>query len=144
MPLASDLLPFLIDKLELDEMREWLDGMRKRLSWLSGNDHEPGSFALNIEQVFHFAHFDIEVHRLRQHLASVGRGDGPGTPWNQAESVHTWLSYLEEALCDVILECDVKSDLASIRRWANGVNERDAVLTFNYDTLVERALVQGG
>jgi SIR2-like domain len=144
MPLATGLLPLLIDKLEHDEMREWLDGMRERVAWLSGNDRAPGSFALNIEQVFHYAHFDIEVHRLKQHPAPVGRGDGPCTPWTQAESLHAWLSDLEETLCDVILECDEKSDLASIKRWARIVNERDAVLTFNYDTLVERALAQEG
>jgi hypothetical protein len=144
MPLATDLVPLLIDKLELDEMREWLDGLRETLAWLSGHEAPHDSFALNIEQVFHYAHFDAEIHRLRQHLASVGRGDGPGTPWNQAESVDAWLSYLEDALCDVILECDGKSDLASIKRWAKTVNEHDSVLTFNYDTLVERALVQEG
>jgi len=144
MPLATGLLPLLLDELKLDEMREWLDGMRERLAWLSGHDQQQGTFALNIEQIFHYAHFDIEVHRLRQHLASVGRGDGPGTPWKQSNSVRAWLSYLEEALRDVILECDEKSDLASIKRWAKTVNDHDAVLTFNYDTLVERALVQEG
>jgi hypothetical protein len=141
MPLATDLLPLLIDKSKLDEMREWLEDMRDRLAWLSRSDGN-GSFALNIEQVFHYAHFDIEAHRLRQHLEAVGRGDGPGTSWNVAESVHAWLSYLERALCDVIFKCDRKSDLASIKRWARTVSEQDAVLTFNYDTLVERALVQ--
>jgi hypothetical protein len=144
MPLATGLLPFLIDKLKLDEMRDWLDGMRERLAWLSGSGDKLGLFALNIEQVFHFAHFDAEAHRLRQHLAPVGRGDGPDTPWNHAELIEAWLSYLEEALRDVILECDGKSDLAPIKRWAKSVDPRDAVLTFNYDTLVERALVQEG
>lgn len=140
MPLATELLPLLDAKLELDEMREWLAGMRERLAWLSGQDGDEASFKLNIEQVFHYAHFDIEVHRLRQHLAPVGRRDGPGTPWNEAESVDAWLSYLEEALRDVILARDAASDLACITRWAQTVNDHDAVLTFNYDTLVERAL----
>lgn len=144
MPLATGLLPFLIDRLKLDEMRDWLDGLRERLAWLSGNEDQLGSFALNIEQLFHFAHFDAEAQRLRQHLAPVGRGDGPDTPWNHAESIDAWLSYLEEALRDAILECDRRSDLAPIRRWAKGVRENDAILTFNYDTLVERSLVQEG
>ena len=70
----------------------------------------------------------------------VGRGDGPGTPWNQAEVVAAWLSYLEDALRDVILKKDNESDLTPITRWAQAVNERDVMLTFNYDTLVERSL----
>jgi hypothetical protein len=144
MPLATDLVPLLIDKLELDEMREWFDGMCEQLTWLSGHDPRHGSYALNIEQVFHYAHFDIEVYRLRQHLASVGRGDGPVTPWKQAESVRAWLSYLEEALRDVILACDEESELAPIQRLDKTVCERDAILTFNCDTLVERALTKEG
>ncbi len=140
MPLATEVLPLLDDELQLDEMRPWLDGLRERLAWLSGNQGQTDPFPLNIEQVFHYAHFDIEVHRLRQQLAPVGRGDGPGTPWNQAESIEAWLSYLEDALRDVILRCDNECDLAPLNRWAETVCERDAVLTFNYDTLVERAL----
>src|SRR5207245_1065057 len=101
MPLATELLPLLAQKLEVDEMREWLDDLRQHLDWLSGSDQE---FTMNIEQVFHDAHFDIEAHRLKQHLAPVGRQDGPGTPWNISESIKKWLSYLEEGLCDVILE----------------------------------------
>ena len=121
-------------------MREWLDGLRDRLDWLSGSDQQTHSFTLNIEHVFHIAHFDIEAHRLRQHLAPVGRRDGPGTPWNAAESISAWLSYLEDALRDAILERDDQADLAPITRWAETLNTHDTVITFNYDTLVERAL----
>lgn len=142
MPLATELLPLLERELELDKMCEWLSGLRERLTWLSGRNGDDASFKLNIEQVFHYAHFDIEVHRLRQHMAPVGRGDGPGTPWNQAGSIDAWLSYLEDALRDVIFARDGASDLACITRWAQTVNDNDAVLTFNYDTLAERALAQ--
>jgi hypothetical protein len=144
MPLATELLPKLAEKLELDEMREWLDGLRERLTWLAGSDQQPGSFALNVEEVFHYGQFDIEVFRLKQHLAPVGRMDGPGTPWNQAHSIEAWLSYLEYALCDVILEADIGADLKPIERWAGKVSDRDAVVTFNYDTLVERSIANVG
>ena len=87
MPLATELLPLLVPRLQLDEMRSWLDHLGQRLDWLSGTDRHAGSFNLNIEEVFHYAHFDMEVHRLRQHLSPVRRGDGPGTPWNMAESI---------------------------------------------------------
>ncbi len=121
-------------------MREWLDGLRQRLAWLSGCDENTDSFLLNIEEVFHHAYFDIEIFRLKQHLATVGRGDGPATPWNYAESITAWLSHLEDALRDVILQKDVNADLDPIVRWARTVDSQDAVVTFNYDTLVERAL----
>jgi len=142
MPLATELLPSMIERLELDELREWLDAMRERLVWLK--EGENNSFKLNIEEVFHYAHFDAEAHRLRQQLEAVGRADGPETWWNQAESITTWLSYLEEALCDVIVEAESKSDLDPIIRWAECITSSDAILTFNYDTLVERALVASG
>jgi hypothetical protein len=83
MPLATDVLPLIAEKLQHEEMQEWLDSLRERLDWLSGDSQQPRR--LNIEAVFHYAHFDVEVHRLKQHLAPVGRHDGPGTPWNDAE-----------------------------------------------------------
>jgi len=152
MPLATDLLQPLCEKWEHNgsgdnddcDMREWLDHLRQRLAWLSGCDQQASPFHLNIEEVFHYARFDIEVHRLRQHKASVGRGDGPGTSWNVAESIEAWLSYLECDLCDVILEKDTKANLDSITRWAKTVGAHDSVMTFNYDTLVERALTEVG
>lgn len=144
MPLATELLPLLSEQLELDDMRKWLDALRQRLACLSEGNDKTDSLSLNIEQVFHYAHFDIEVHRLRQHLCPVGRGDGPGTPWNQADSIGAWLSYLEDALRDVITKRDAQANLQPIERWAEVVTERDAVLTFNYDTLAERSLAGKG
>ncbi len=143
MPLATGLLPLLLNKLQLDEMRKWVDGLCRRLAWLSGSDKETSSLSLNIEQVFHYAYFDVEVWRLQQQLVPVGRRDGL-TPWNQGESIEAWLSYLEDALRDVVSEHDDESDLAPITRWGQAVNETDAVLTFNYDTLAERALTELG
>ena len=144
MPLATELLPLLCKKLKIPEMLAWVDDLRKRLAWLSRENGPSNSFALNIEQVFHYAHFDVEVQRLKQHLPDVGRLDGPGTPWNDAESITSWLLNLEYALRDVILERDSKSKLAPITRWARVVDTQDAVLTFNYDTLTERALTKEG
>ncbi|MCX7419592.1 MAG: hypothetical protein NT013_08645 [Planctomycetia bacterium] len=50
------------------------------------------------------------------------------------------MTYLEEALCDVIVATENQADLGPITRWADSVNTGDTVMTFNYDTLVERAL----
>jgi hypothetical protein len=140
MPLATELLPLMMEQLDLDEMNRWLANLQERLVWLSGNDEAAEARSLNVEEIFHYAHFDIEQFRLRQHLEPVGRHDGPGTAWNSAEAIGAWLSYLEEALRDVIFEQTARANLAPITRWAKSVSDRDTVLTFNYDTLVERAL----
>ena len=144
MPLATEILPLLTKKIELDEMWKWLDGMRQRLDWLTGSDQQRASHRMNIEEVFHYAHFDIEVYRLRHHLSLVGRHDGPCTAWNRAESISAWLSCLERDLCEVICESEVQADLAPIERWAKRTDVGDSVVTFNYDTLVECALLKVG
>ena len=76
MPLAIRLLPLLVGKLQLEEMRQWTDGLCERLAWLSGNDRQAHSFDLNIEEVSHYEHLDVEAFRLRDHLATVGLGEG--------------------------------------------------------------------
>jgi hypothetical protein len=143
MPLATELLPLLVQRSqhEDEDERQWLDWLGRRLEWFAEDGQQGDSFAPNIEEVFHDAHFDIEVYRLRQHLSPVGRGDGPGTPWNVAESIESWLSRLEDAVRDVILDKQAQADLAPISRWAEAVDARDSVLTFNYDTLIESALL---
>jgi hypothetical protein len=151
MPLATDLLDAICEKLEPGkstdddrDIEEWLDGLRQRVAWLSERDQQTDGFRLGIEEVFHYARFDIEGHRLKQQLARVGRGDGPGTSWNVAESIECWLQHLERALRDVIFEKDEKADLAPITRWARAIGDDDSVMTFNYDTLAERAIVKAG
>ncbi len=141
MPLATDLLPLLSEECDLEDMRDWLDGMQERLQWLAGGDPQPpDEFKLNIEEVFHLATFDIEAFRLKQQLCPVGREDGPATPWNSADAISFWLYHLEETLRDVLIQQEDQADLTATRRWAAAVTKTDSVLTFNYDTLVERAL----
>jgi hypothetical protein len=60
MPLATELLPPILRKLEVepdDELRGWLDHLSGRLAWLSRDNCECASFKINIEQVFHYTHF---------------------------------------------------------------------------------------
>lgn len=144
MPLATELLPLLMQKLEDGEIRQWLDDLHARLEWLSHDVPQAHPFQLNIEEVFHHANFDIEALRLKQHLATVGRYDGPDTPWNRADEIARLLSQLQETLCDVILEQEGNATLAPIMRWAEAVGSNDTVVTFNYDTLVERSLTTIG
>lgn len=71
-----------------DDMVKWLDSLRRRLAWLSESDQQTDGFRLNIEEVFHYARFDIEAHCSEQQLSLVGRGDGPGTSWNVATEMN--------------------------------------------------------
>jgi len=143
MPLATEILPLLVKKLHNNETKEWLKGLVERLKWFEGDVADPNPFSANIEQVFHYGHFNIENCRLRQHMCTVGRIHGE-TPWSQGESIRSWLSQLEHHLRDVISEHDEKSDLVPIVRWARAIKDDDTVLTFNYDTLAERALDTAG
>jgi hypothetical protein len=139
MPLATELLSPLLQKTNDDEMNRWLSNLQDTINWLSGNDGCKDYSRLNIEEVFHYGQFDIEVFRLRQHGSPVGRDDGL-TPWNSAEHIEIWLYWLERELCDVIFEKDENADLDPILRWAKTIGSQDSIITFNYDTLVERAL----
>src|SRR5262245_9894092 len=87
MPLATELLPLLTTQLQHDEMREWLENLGQRLAWLSGTDKKTSSVTLNIEQVFHHANFEIEAHRLRQHMAPVVRMAQPQPGIQPTQSV---------------------------------------------------------
>jgi hypothetical protein len=64
MPLATELLPLLVQKVHHEEMQSWLDYLRQRLAWLAGDGTQFSSFGMNIEEVFHCAHFDAETQRL--------------------------------------------------------------------------------
>ncbi len=153
MPLATEVLPLLVKKLEAgregdgqdddkdDEMTAWLADLHKRVDWLElgGSGH----CGLNIEEVFHLGHFDAEVHRLMQQLCPVGRSSGE-TPWQTAEAIEGWLRYLEEDLVEVLVGSEDGANLDPIKQWACAVRDTDTVVTFNYDTLVERAFQELG
>lgn len=143
MPLATDLTSALIDRAtrqgDLTEMRGWLDSLTDRLNYL----HRISDQKINVEEIFHYAHFDAETHRLKHQMASVGRHDGQ-TSWNDAESIETWLGYMEESLIDELWEQQTKADLQPIVRWAQNIDAEDRVISFNYDTLVEHALRTSG
>jgi len=140
LPLATELLPLLEERLDIPEARQWIQDFNETVAWLEGDNGKPSQFKLNIEQFFHLAHFAIESYRLGQHCELVGRFDGPDTPWNYAEGIEDWLHYLEEALWDELYEHQQSADLSPIVRWAECVHQSDCVITFNYDTLAETAL----
>src|SRR5260370_16929084 len=80
MPLATELLPLLGQKIQHDEMQKWLDDLRQRLDWLSGSGQQTGSFSLTIAQPFHYSHFDIQAHPLTHPCTPLRPTSAPSTP----------------------------------------------------------------
>ena len=140
MPLANEILPLIANNPNNIDMNTWLKSLRDRLAWLSGDPQAEESFDLNIEKLFHYAHFDIELHLLKHQIPHIGPSDAPWSHQRRANQIKNWLRKLEDRLCDMIFEKENNSNLTTIARWAEFVRNDDAVLTFNYDTLVERAL----
>lgn len=145
MPLANELTPRILAKFEeydQKEAREWFDWLRQRLDWLEGKDRDScESTQINIEQVFDLAYHDVRLWRMEQQRCHLGRMDGD-TPWNHAESIDAWLSYMEDDLRDIIWKWQEVAigNMESIQRFAQNLRKDDVVLTFNYDTLLEKAL----
>ena len=143
MPLASELTPLLrrrFQEYDLEEALAWLASLDERISWIK-QTHEDAPPSLNIEELFDFAHFDALTWKIRQHMCPVGRNSGD-TPYSTSEAIETWLSYMEDDLVDVIWDQQKMSDEKSdaISRFADTLRENDAIVTFNYDTLVEHSM----
>ncbi len=145
LPLATELTDLLIKDAmypDDDEKQQWLSAFIERLKWVKGDDASP----VNIEELFHFAALEVERWKMQQQLCSVGRECGPGTPYNFAETIEYSMRMLLESLPRVIWSQQQgdKCDLTPILRFARTLRTSDVVVTFNYDTLVERALDQCG
>ncbi|MBT6153492.1 MAG: hypothetical protein HOK71_05020 [Planctomycetaceae bacterium] len=143
LPLGTELTDILIQAIELqldspaqdNEQLEWIRDFRGRLHALEG-----GSTAINVEQLFDYAHHDAEMWRMDQQRVRVGRGDGPATPWNHARMIDHVLGLLQEQVSRVILERQRDATVSAIVGFAQQLRAGDGVITFNYDTLVENAL----
>ncbi|MFA5424023.1 MAG: SIR2 family protein [Phycisphaerae bacterium] len=142
MPLATEITPFLLDKFrkyDIQEMLQWFEFLKQRIDWLNQKSSSLEN-TINIEQVFDLAKFDIESWRLKQHKCPLGRNAGD-TPWGVAEGIDTWLSYMEEDLVEIIHEQQkvAENNIQTIINFAECLRKDDVVLTFNYDTLLEKA-----
>mgnify|MGYP000088288276 CR=1 FL=1 len=140
MPLATDLMDHMHRKFQKqkgDDALKWLGFLQERIAWLEGGN----SYKINIEEIFDFAWFDIEAFKMKQQSCQVGREDGD-TPQQDAESRLNWLNWMEYYLVDVIWEEQKKSEkkLHLIDKFSTHLGPDDAVITFNYDTLLEESL----
>jgi hypothetical protein len=145
MPLATELTGLILERFKeykQDEMLDWFDWLANRIKWLTAGRESGG---INIEQVFDLALSDVELFKMNQHLCPLGRTAG-NTPWQTAEDIGAWLSYMEDDLRDVIWERqkNAREKLSLIERFSQNLRQNDVVLSFNYDTLLEESLTEIG
>ncbi len=143
MPLATDLTDYLLEKFKEYKQKDaitWFAWLKERANWIESNRVGISSL-LNIEQIFDLAWFDAELWRMEQQRCSLGRTAGD-VPWQVAENIDAWLRQMEEDLRDVIWKNQKKAskNLQHIANFSQQLWENDAVLTFNYDTLLEKSL----
>lgn len=78
---------------------------------------------------------------MKQQLWPVDRKSGI-TPWQKVEGRQNWLDWMKYDLVDVIWDEQEKAKkrLDLIDKFSKHLNPDDAVITFNYDTLLEKSL----
>lgn len=140
-PLATELTDEVLDSFEKFvgsdyELFAWADHVRRLHQWITAEASLP---KLNIEEFYEYISVYAERFRLEQHSEPVGRNAGD-TAYNQAEGLITMRSYLDEYLLEVLLEHEETARLSVIERFVDALCVDDAVITFNYDRLVERCL----
>ena len=147
MPLANELTDLILERFKeykQTEMLAWFDNLKCRIDWLEKASGKK-SGGVNIEQVFDLASFDAELWKMAQHRCSLGRTHGD-TPWQIAKDIEAWLIYMEDDLRDVIWERqkNARQKLSLIEQFSQNLREDHAVLSFNYDTLLEESLTKIG
>jgi hypothetical protein len=143
MPLATELTDMLIEDAiypDDQERRMWLADFMKRLRWSKGE----AEAKINAEELFHYAALEMEGWKMRQHCCPVDRMSGPDTPYRTAETIASTMRWLAKSLPRVILreQQGTKCDLSPISQFVACLKPSDAIITFNYDTLVEHALTE--
>ena len=137
MPLGDELTHLLLKRAREVERDEAFVTRLDALSDLAKTlpDKPP-----NFEQFFEHAIIWMGVLRSRQQLCPLGRNDGY-TPYSQAEDLEYWAdTSLKPDLCGILHECQNSAREAPVKRFCEALQPSDAILTFNYDTLVEDAL----
>ena len=144
LPLATELTSLILDSDGLkshEEMQQWVSDLKERAACLAGE--RASKFKLNIEQLFEYAKFDEELWRMRQQEELVGRSHGQ-TSWEVADGIAGWLSYMQEEVVGVISRAQMAANYVPIGRFVDHLRDDDAVISFNYDTLIETALTRKG
>ncbi|MEX2307878.1 MAG: hypothetical protein WD738_09820 [Pirellulales bacterium] len=140
MPNAGDLTSLLIQEVlseDGDEVfHEWLDQLQQAIRLINGID---SNSRVSVEELFYYAPSTAEMRRMQQQMCPVGRMDFE-TPHKRSEEIDAWLARLNEELVRVIVNCERGCELQSAKAFCSVMNDDDVVVSFNYDTIVERSL----
>lgn len=146
MPDARELTDLLLKKgyrQDNKELGHWIDDLQQRISVLEGDGNPNEQLSPNIEQLFDYAQFDRELWMMKQQALPVGRDAGE-TFHVKAESIATWLSFMEDDLVGVLLAEQKKAMPEKLDPFVKQLRTGDIVLTFNYDTLLEERIKASG
>lgn len=138
MSSANGLTSLLLEKFKgVPKAPEYFQDLQTLIKWLEGNTYDN----INFEQLFDLMPFDVELYKMNLQLIPPNRRPGRELP------LESWLRYMEDDLRDIISE-EVKKAMRKpmhfkrIKKFSSHLNSNDAVLTFNYDTLLEESLKQ--
>jgi len=137
MPLSTELTAKLVREARLGSRGEhgrYLRNLMRSIVKISG-----GPTGLNVEQLFDYAKLDAEMRKMAQQRCPVGRRYGC-TPYNKAEMIEGLLRKLHDSLVRVILKEQKRAAIRRIQQFTRHLHPGDGIITFNYDTLVERCL----
>jgi len=138
MPDAAGLTEYLLNAKYLSRiegLHDWFISLQKRIEQLHGTANR-----VSIEQLFDYAAFDCELWHMRQQECRAA-GD---TPESRAKRMESWLSWLEFYLPGVVIDAQHAADPAALSAFVRHFRRGDTVVTFNYDTVLERALAADG
>ncbi len=141
-PLGDQLAAGLLERFQRqadgdEELGQLVKLVTDTHAWMHG-------CGVGIEELYTYLFVIAERLRLRQHFCSVDRGAG-ATPWRVAEDIEkSVVPFLDEDLVCELLEHDNQVSLEPAIRFARCLRPGDAIVTFNYDTIVERACEEVG
>jgi hypothetical protein len=140
-PLATELTDEVLAQMQEivgseDPIFDFADIIRRLHQWIRKSKSLP---PVSIEEFYDYATIFAERFKFEHHGETVGRHYGD-TAYMKAYEVETWLTYLDEDLLDVLLKHEDDANLTPIQRFVDSLRPGDAVVTFNYDRLVERCL----
>ncbi len=140
MPSSAELTQLLIDSMSKegsdDEMRDTCKLAQEHLNWQYRREH----CTVGVEEFFEY------MVLLKEWRTLLGQSDSRGhRRWfkmraKQIESLVSWLGPKEGNLHEALGSRERVANLAPIRRFTTELTPSDVVITFNYDTLLERAL----
>lgn len=141
MPLATQLTELLIKDFQVpgnESLYKWFKDLENRIEWLNKSSPEH-SWPLNVEELFDLASYDILAYRMRA-LSSPSEAYALYT--QLAGERQQALKQIEKCLWRVMIDKqkEAAENLDGITNFSKQLCPDDAVITFNYDTLLEHSL----